>query len=82
MSDRNEFERHRNCAHCGRRLMHSQYDYAGATVFTKRCPLWKGIGNPHDFLEYRHAYPYRNRRGQVSEGTRSRAGATGEGERR
>lgn len=76
MSKRDEFERHRNCAHCGQRLIHSQYDDEGATVFTKRCPQYDaGIGlklNRHDFLDYRHEYPYRNRRGQNSEGTKVR----------
>lgn len=73
-SRRDEFERHRNCAHCGQRLIHAQYDEATTTVFTKRCPMFDpaDFDKRHDFLLYHHEYPYRNRRGQNSEGTKAR----------
>ena len=71
-AERVEFERHRNCAYCGQRLVHAQYDLDGQTIFTKRCPHWTADQTLHDFLEHRHAYPYRDRRGQVSDGTKAR----------
>jgi hypothetical protein len=67
IGERAEFERRRNCAHCGQRLLHTQYTVESIQVFTKRCPQAR---EPHDFIEHRHAYPYRNRRGQVSTGTK------------
>ena len=80
MSERDEFERHRNCCHCGQRLIHAQYEDGGATMFTKRCPQFDplAVGNRHDFLEHRHAYPYRDRRGRVSEGTKRSVGVAPE----
>jgi hypothetical protein len=73
MSDeRDEFERHRNCAHCGQRLIHAQYDDDTSTVFTKRCPQFDPTNQRHDFLEHRHRYPYRDRQSRLSGGTKAR----------
>jgi hypothetical protein len=85
---REEFERRRNCSHCGQRLTYVQYSVQGAQMLTKRCPRydeWREA-NPamwlssapfpsrHDFLEHRHAFPYHNRRGQRSDGTKRALG--------
>jgi hypothetical protein len=69
---RAEFERRRNCSHCGRRLVFSQYEQSWPEpmqVVSKRCPLY-GQEPMHDMLEHEHRYPYRDKHGQVSDGTR------------
>lgn len=68
---RNEFDRHRNCAHCGQALRYAQITIGLAQTMTKRCPLFDRDPSRHDFLEYVHTFPYRDRRGHASDGTKN-----------
>lgn len=67
--DRDEFERRGYCARCGRRLDYSQDTIDNVQRMRKFCPRWKGDAS-HDYLRHDHPFPYRNRHGRVSDGTK------------